>query len=72
MQYKIIVDKQPRTNPSIDKKEYIIDIEELRAKGEVRDSLLIKLDKTYVIRRLSLSEYRCIICIRGRNNRKFR
>lgn len=57
MQYKIIVDKQPRTNPSDEKKEYIIDIEELRVKGNVYDSLNIEMDRTYVTRRLSLSEY---------------
>lgn len=57
MQYKIIVDKQPSSNPSDEKKEYIIDIEELRVKGDVYDSLNIDKDKTCVTRRLSLSEY---------------
>lgn len=57
MQYKIIVDKQPSTSPSDEKKEYIIDIEELRVKGDVYDSLNIELNRTYVTRRLSLSEY---------------
>ena len=57
MQYKIIVDKQPRADPSVDKKEYVIDIEELRRKGNVYDSINITLDKAYVTRRLSLSEY---------------
>lgn len=57
MQYKIIVDKQPSSNPSAEKKEYIIDIEELRVKGNVYDSLNIEIDKTYVTRRLALSEY---------------
>lgn len=57
MQYKIIVDKQPSSNPSEEKKEYIIDIEELRVKGDVYDSLNIELNRTYVTRRLSLSEY---------------
>lgn len=57
MQYKIIVDKQPRVTPSADKKEYIINIEELRRKGTVYDSLNITLDRTYVTRKLSLSEY---------------
>ena len=57
MQYKIIVDKQPSSNPSNEKKEYIIDIEELRVKGNIYDSLNIDKDKTYVTRRLSLSEY---------------
>lgn len=57
MQYKIIVDKQPSSNPSEEKKEYIVDIEELRVKGDVYDSLNIEMDRTYVTRRLSLSEY---------------
>ena len=57
MQYKIIVDKQSRLNPSEEKKEYIINIEELRAKGNVYDSLVITKDEDYVMRRLSLSEY---------------
>ena len=57
MQYKIVVDKQPMTNPSSEKKEYVIDIEELRVKGSTHDSLMFEIDKTYVIRRLKLSEY---------------
>ena len=57
MKYKIIVDKQSRTNPSADKKEYIIDIEELRFKGDVHDSLVITKDEDYVIRRLKLTEF---------------
>lgn len=57
MKYKIIVDKQPRTNPSTEKQEYEIDIEELRCKGDVADSLIITKDEDYVMRRLSLSEY---------------
>lgn len=57
MQYKIIVDKQSSSNPSSEKKEYIVDIEELRVKGDVYDSLVITKDETYVMRRLSLSKY---------------
>lgn len=57
MKYKIIVDKQSRTNPSTDRKEYIIDIEELRAKGDVYDSLVITKDEDYVMRRLKLTEF---------------
>lgn len=57
MQYKIIVDKQPSSNPSSEKKEYIIDIEELRVRGDVYDSIVITKDEDYVMRRLSLSEY---------------
>ncbi len=57
MQYKIIVDKQSSANPSSEKKEYIVDIEELRVKGNVYDSLVITKDETYVMRRLELTEY---------------
>lgn len=57
MQYKIIVDKQPSSNPSDKRKEYTIDIEELRVKGSVYDSINITPDRTYVTRRLTLSEY---------------
>lgn len=57
MQYKIIVDKQSSANPSSEKKEYVIDIEELRVKGNVYDSLVITKDETYVMRRLELTEY---------------
>lgn len=57
MKYKIIVDKQSRTNPSEEKREYEIDIEELRVKGDVYDSLIITKGEDYVMRRLSLSEY---------------
>lgn len=56
MKYKIIVDKQSRTNPSEEKREYEIDIEELRCKGDVYDSLVITKDEDYVMRRLSLSD----------------
>lgn len=57
MQYKIIVDKQSRTNPSTEKREYIVDIEELHCKGDVYDSLVITKDEDYVMRRLELTEY---------------
>ena len=54
MKYKIIVDKQSRKKPSDEKREYVIDIEELRVKGDVYDSLIITKETDYVIRRLSL------------------
>ena len=57
MIYKIVVDKQPMTNPSGEKKEYEIDIDELHFKRDVYDSLVITHDEDYVMRRLSLSEY---------------
>ena len=57
MIYKIVVDKQPMTNPSEEKREYEIDIEELRFKRDVYDSLVITLNEDYVMRRLELGEY---------------
>ncbi len=56
MKYKIVVDKQSRTNPTADKKVYEIDVEELRYKGDIHDTLTIEKGKAYVTRRLSLSE----------------
>ncbi len=56
MKYKIVVDKQSRTNPTADKKIYEIDVEELRYKGDIHDTLTIEKGKAYVTRRLSLSE----------------
>lgn len=57
MKYRIIVDKQPRTNATSELKLYDIDIEELRFKGDICDTLVITKDEDYVIRRLSLNEY---------------
>ena len=57
MKYTIIVDKQPSSNPSTEKKEYTIDIEELRTFRGVSDTLKVTPDMAYVIRRLTLSEY---------------
>lgn len=57
MKYKIIVDKQSRINPTLDKKEYEIDIEELRYKNNIYDSINIEKDSAYVTRKLSLSKY---------------
>lgn len=57
MKYKIIVDKQSRTNPSNEKKEYEIDIEELHCRGDIYDSLVITKDEDYVMRRLQKNEY---------------
>ena len=56
MIYKIVVDKQPRTNPSAEKREYEIDIEELRTYRGVYDSLVITVDEDYVMRRISVNE----------------
>ena len=54
MQYKIVVDKQSRKNPSAEKREYVIDIPELHYKGNVYDSLIITLEEDYVLRRFEL------------------
>lgn len=61
MIYKIIVDKQPMTNPSAEKKEYEIDIDQLYFKHDVYDSLVITLDEDYVMRRLQLNEYGVLV-----------
>lgn len=57
MKYRLIVDKKPRANLTADRREYDIDIEELRFQGDVHDSLVVTVEETYVMRRLSLSEY---------------
>lgn len=57
MKYKIIVDKQNKENPSTEKREYEIDIEELHARGKIYDSLVITKDEDYVIRRLKKNKY---------------
>lgn len=57
MKYKIIVDKQSIVNPSDEKRTYEIDIEELRCKGSVADSIVFTREEAYVMRRLYLSEY---------------
>lgn len=57
MQYKIIVDKQPMSSPSSEKKEYTVDIEELRVLGKIYDTLNFQGEETYVMRKLELSEY---------------
>ena len=57
MIYTIVVDKQPITNPSNEKRTYSVDIEELRYLNDISDTLTIEKDRTYVTRRLSLSKY---------------
>lgn len=61
MKYKIVVDKQSRTNPSDEKREYEIDIEELRVKGNIYDSLVITDKEDYVIRRLALTNFHVLV-----------
>ncbi len=56
MKYKIILDKQSRTNPSSERKEYEIDIEELRTRRNVYDSIVITREEAYVLRKLALSD----------------
>lgn len=52
MKYIIVVDKQPRTNPSGEKRETTIDIEELRRKGEMHDDFIIDRGIAKVYRRI--------------------
>ena len=61
MIYKIIVDKQPMSNPSTEKKEYEIDIEPLYFKNDVYDSLVITKNEDYVIRRLAVEGYSVLV-----------
>ncbi len=60
MQYKIIIDKQSRVNPSGEQREYLIDIEELRIKGNIYDLLVVTPDRAYVERKLQLNEYKVL------------
>lgn len=56
MKYIIVVDKQPRTNPSSEKQEYEIDIDELRKKGDVHDDLKIENGIAKVYRRIRFTK----------------
>ena len=56
MKYIIVVDKQSRTNPSSEKRETTIEIEELRRKGEVHDDFVIDKGVAKVYRRIGLSK----------------
>lgn len=56
MKYIIVVDKQTRTNPSNEKREYEINTDELRRKGEVHDDLKIEQGIAKVYRRIGLTK----------------
>lgn len=56
MKYKIVIDKQSRTNPSSEKKEYEVDIEELRVRRNIYDSIIITREEAYVLRKLKLMD----------------
>lgn len=64
MKYIIVVDKQPRTNPSSQKRETTIDIEELRRKGEVHDDFIIDKGVAKVYRRIRTNQNTYDICTR--------
>lgn len=57
MQYKIVIDKQSRKTPSNDKREYVLNIEELRYKDDIYDTLVINTNETYIKRKLQLSKH---------------
>lgn len=61
MIYKIIVDKQPMSNPNEERKEYEIDIAPLYFKHDVYDSLVITHNEDYVMRRLELQDYNVLV-----------
>lgn len=56
MKYKIVIDKQSRKNPSREKKEYEVDIEELRVRRDIYDSIVITREEAYVLRKLQLMD----------------
>ena len=56
MKYKIVIDKQSRKNPSSEKKEYEVDIEELRVRRDIYDSIVITREEAYVLRKLQLMD----------------
>lgn len=56
MKYKIVIDKQSRKNPSSKKKEYEVDIEELRVRRDIYDSIVITREEAYVLRKLQLMD----------------
>lgn len=57
MKYTIVVDKQPRANPSSEIRKYTIEIDELLQQGDVFDELIIARTEDYVIRRLYMTPY---------------
>lgn len=58
MIYTIVVDKQPKTNPSQEKREYSINVDkELLKKDNVSDELIIKNGYAQIIRRIEINEY---------------
>ena len=57
MKYIIVVDKQPRSNPSEERREIPFEIDELRKKGDIHDDFIIENGQAKVIRRIALSKY---------------
>lgn len=57
MKYIIVIDKQPRTNPTNERKEITFEIGELCKKGDVHDGFIIENGYAKVIRRIALSKY---------------
>lgn len=57
MQYIIVVDKQSSANPSSEKRQYILNIDPLKTYNGVSDVLMITVERTYVIRKISVTKY---------------
>lgn len=55
MKYKIVIDKQSRTNPSSEKKEYEVDIEELRVRRNIYDSIIINKRRSLCVKKIKTS-----------------
>lgn len=57
MKYIITVDTQSRNKPTENRKEIVIETQELRKKGNVHDDLIIENNQAKVIRRIGKTQY---------------
>lgn len=56
MKYIIVIDKQSRSNPSGEAREYVFECDELLRKGDISDDLIIERGKAKHIKRIELTE----------------
>ena len=57
MKYTIIVDKQNSANPSSEKRQYVLNIDPLKTYNGISDVLMITVERTYIIRKISVTKY---------------
>lgn len=57
MKYIIVIDKQSRSNPSGEAREYAFEIDELLRKGDIADDLIVEQGKAKYIKRIELTKY---------------